>query len=325
MKDNFSGNINQPSTHRAGIGANRYNWGTDIFFERFEQKMADQHHIIPGCVGRKPLEGQLLMPKILDGPVGQFVTAAFVVAGHKPVGRQIICRLGFFKHPVDRLTLTDVGDDDRIWTKPRQIKLLAVIVHQPTKDSPTESLPGALPATELGILPGFLLPGFKPFPMAVVPGGGHPFNVFIHLAATKIADVKCLTNHEDLLIEKTAVHTDDDRYIPAILPFDFDHHVPNHVQHAVPVIGVLVTATKHRIDNEATPVHLQGLKSLFLFVGRFDAVSALGIVIVHNHRIDAQFDHIGPGDLQAPDKKGLQRRRNKNTRVQAKAWKKRLT
>ena len=99
----------------------------------------------------------------------------------------------------------------------------------------------------------------------------------------------------------------DDRYIPTILPFDFDYHVPNHVQHAVPVIGVLVTATKHRIDNQATPVHLQGLKSLFLFVGRFDAVPALGIVIVHNHRIDAQFDHIGPGDLQAPDKKGLQK------------------
>ena len=90
MEDNFSGNIDQSSTHRAGIGANRYNWGTDIFFERLEQEMTDQHHIIPGRVGRKPLEGQLLMAKILYGPVGQFVTAAFVITGDKPVGRQIV-------------------------------------------------------------------------------------------------------------------------------------------------------------------------------------------------------------------------------------------
>ena len=36
-------------------------------------------------------------------------------------------------------------------------------------------------------------------------------------------------------------------------------------------------------------------------------MSALGIIVVHNHRIDAQFDHIGPGDLQTPNEKGLQK------------------
>ena len=41
--------------------------------------MTDQHHIIPGRVGSKQLEWQLLMAEILQRPVGQFVTAAFIV------------------------------------------------------------------------------------------------------------------------------------------------------------------------------------------------------------------------------------------------------
>ncbi len=61
--------------------------------------------------------------------------------------------------------------------------------------------------------------------------------------------------------------------------------MPNHIQHAVTVIGMLVPATEYRIDNEAPPVHLQGLESLFLFVGRFDALSAQRIVVIHHHRI----------------------------------------
>jgi len=110
---------------------------------------------------------------------------------------------------------------------------------------------------------------------------------------------------------------------PTILTSDY--HVPNHVQHSAPVIGVLVITTEHRIYNHASPVHRQGLKSHFPFAGRFDAVPSLGIVIVHNHRIDAYFDHIRPGDLQAIEKKGVQEPAEKNTHVQKKAWKKRLT
>jgi hypothetical protein len=54
------------------------------------------------------------------------------------------------------------------------------------------------------------------------------------------------------------------------------------------------------------PVHLQGLESLFLFVGRFDTIAAQGIVVVHDHGIDTQLDNLGPDDPQAPEKKRLQ-------------------
>ena len=269
--------------------------------------MTDQHHIIPGRVGCKPLEGQLLMAKILYGPVGQFVTATFVIAGDKPIGRQVVRRPGFFQHPVDGLALTNVGDDDRIRAKTRQIKLVAVIMHQAAKYGPSKPLPTSLPATELGILPGVFLAGFKPFPLAVVPGGGHLFDVFIHFAATNIADVKRLTQIENLLVEKTAVHANDDRHIPAVVSFDFDHHMPNHIQHRIAVIGMLVPTAKHRIDNEAAPVHLQGLKSFFLFVGRLDTMPAQRIIVIHDHRIDTQLNDLGLGDLQTPEKKMLQK------------------
>ena len=82
--------------------------------------MTDQHRIIPARVGGKPFEGQLFMAKILYGPVGQFVTAAFVIAGDKPVGCQISQRANVFKKPVNRLTLPDIGDDDRVRSVTRQ-------------------------------------------------------------------------------------------------------------------------------------------------------------------------------------------------------------
>ncbi len=82
VKDDLAGNINQSSAYRAGIGAGRQHRGADVFLERLKQKMTHQHHIIPGRVGGKPFEGQLFMAKILDGPIGQFVTAAFVITGH---------------------------------------------------------------------------------------------------------------------------------------------------------------------------------------------------------------------------------------------------
>ncbi len=89
------------------------------------------------------------MTKILQGSVGQFVATAFMVAGDKPIGRQIISCAGLYKKTVDDPTLPDVGNDDRIRTESRQIKLVAVVVHQPAKDRTPKPIPIAAPATKL--------------------------------------------------------------------------------------------------------------------------------------------------------------------------------
>ena len=218
------------------------------------------------------------------------------------------------------------GNDDRVRLATRQIKLVAIVMHQPTIDGPAKDLPVALPIAKFGILPGFLFRGFKLFPLVVIPVGGYLFDVLVHLAAAHIADMKGFTQVENLLVEKAAVHTNDDGHIPTVLAFDFHHHVPDHVQYAVAVIGMLVPATEYRIDNEAAPVHLQGLKALLLFVGRLDALPAQRIVVVHHHRIDAQLDHFGSGVICRRQRKRVCKSlRKRNTRVHAKALKNRLT
>ncbi len=80
----------------------------------------------------------------------------------------------------------------------------------------------------------------------------------------------------------------------------------NHLLYGRTVIGMLVSAAKDRIDNETAPVHLKRLKAFFLLIGRLDTMAMKGVVIVHDHRIDAQLDHSRLGNLQTPDKKGLQ-------------------
>jgi hypothetical protein len=195
-------------------------------------------------------------------------------------------------------------------------------MHQPTKDGPSELPPVASPATELGVLPGTFFSGFKPLPLALIPIGRHLFDIFVHLAATDIADMKRLTQLKNLLIEKAAVHANDDRYVQPILSFDLDDHMLDHFQHSVTMIGMLVPTAKDCVDDESPPVHLQGLKPLFLFVGRFDAMTAQGIVIVHDHRVDTQLDHIGLGDLQPPEKKGLQKTPKQKSSCPSKAFKK---
>jgi hypothetical protein len=78
-------------------------------------------------------------------------------------------------------------------------------------------------------------------------------------------------------------------------------------QYTVAVIGMLVATAKYRIHNEAAPVHLQRLESLFLLVGWLDAMPAQCIVVIHHHRIDTQLDYIRLDDLQSPEKEGLQK------------------
>jgi len=306
MGDNFSGNVNQSSAHRAGIGTDSNDRCTDIFLKGFKQKMTDQHRIIPRGVGIKLFERELFMAKILQSPVGQFITSTFMITGNQSTGRHIISCSGIFKKPVDSLALANVGDNDRIRSATWQIKLVAIVMHQTAINRPSKTLPVPLPATKFGILPGLLFRGFKSFPSVFIPVGGNRLDIFIHLATADITDLKGFTKVENLLVEKTTVHANDDWHVPTIVSFDFDDHMPDHIQHAVAMIGMLVSTAEHGIDDQSAPVHLKGLESLFLFVGWFNAMPLKGIVIIHDHRINTQFDDIGLDEPQAPKKKGLQ-------------------
>ena len=96
------------------------------------------------------------MAKVLQGPVGQFIAATFMITGNQSAGRQIISCSDIFEKPVDGLALANVGDDDRIRSAAWQIKLVAIVMHQTAINRPSKTLPVPLPATKLGILPGLL-------------------------------------------------------------------------------------------------------------------------------------------------------------------------
>jgi len=119
--------------------------------------------------------------------------------------------------------------------------------------------------------------------------------------------MKHFTKRKDFLVEKTAVHADDDRDIATIFESDFKNHVADHIRYRITVIGMFVPAAKDRIDDEAPPIHLQGLKALFLLVGGFNTVATFCVVVVQHHRIDTQLDYIGLSDPQTPNEKGLQK------------------
>jgi len=114
--------------------------------------MSKQHGIIPGRIGIKPLEGQLFMPEILQRPVGQFVTTTFMVTSDDGVYFQIIFCTGFFKHCINRLSLSDVGDDNCIRPESWKIQLVPIVCQTAVNSTP-EFFPVASLAAKLSVFP----------------------------------------------------------------------------------------------------------------------------------------------------------------------------
>lgn len=267
--------------------------------------MTQQHRIVPGRIGIEFLKRQLLVAKVLQSPIGQFITAALMVAGNHAVGLQISLGTGFFKQGVDALALADIGDDYRVGSTSGQVKLIAVI-DQPAVNRSSETVPVVTLAAEINIFPAI-------FPARVIPApgfrcAGKSFDAFIQLPTADITDLQLFAELENLLVEKATVHADNDGNILTILPADFGHHMPDHLAYRIAMIGVLVATTENGIHNQATPVHLQWLKALFLFVGGLNPLAAFGVIIVHNHGINAQFDQHGLFYIQAPDEQALKNR-----------------
>ena len=68
-------------------------------------------------------------------------------------------------------------------------------------------------------------------------------------------------------------------------------HALDHINDGVTIITVFFAAPKDGINNHAVPNHLQGLKSLFLLVGRLYTMTFLSFVIIHDHSVNCQFDY----------------------------------
>jgi hypothetical protein len=254
--------------------------------------MTQQHRIIPGSIGIESLERKLFTAEVLQRPVSQFVTTSFMLAGDNCICLQILVGTGLCKHFVDLMPLSDIGNDQRIGAKPGQIKLVAVVEQSAVNRSP-EVFPIATFAAKLNILPIIFFATSILSPKLILTTTGKLLDVFVHLATAYIADVEFLAEHEDFLVEKATVNANDDGNIVTILFADFGNHMTDHLLYRVTVVGVLVPASKCRIDNQSTPVHLQWLKALFLFICRLNPMATFGIIVVNDHGVNAKLDESG--------------------------------
>lgn len=186
MGYDFSGNIYQASANNGGVSAHWHCWGSSIFFERFKQKMAQQHRIIPGHIGIEFFERQLLMAEIFQGSIRQFITASLMVAGNNPVCGQTIHGSNLLQQLVNGLALANIGNDNRIGATSRQAKLVSVI-DQAAANRPPESIPIVPFAAKLNILPVVFLARTISDPCGVFSCRGYGFDVLIKLAATEFA------------------------------------------------------------------------------------------------------------------------------------------
>ena len=105
---------------------------------------------------------------------------------------------------------------------------------------------------------------------------------------------------EELLVEEAAVEAQEDGDIPTVVLADQSHHVADHVGHAVAGVGVFLPAPEDGIDQEAAPGHLKRSKALDLLVGGLDTVAFLGLVVVHDHGVDAEDHGRRRFELEAP-------------------------
>jgi len=120
MRYNLTGNINELSANGIGVCTHSNHRSANIFFERFEKKMTDEHRIIPCRIWDKSLKWQLFMAEVFQGSIGQLVTAAFMVAGNDGLRLQIKFSPGLFEQFIDWLSLPKVGNDNRVGPTTRQ-------------------------------------------------------------------------------------------------------------------------------------------------------------------------------------------------------------
>jgi hypothetical protein len=93
---------------------------------------------------------------------------------------------------------------------------------------------------------------------------------------------------KELLVEEAGVETEEDGHVGPVVFADEGYHVADHLRCGGAGVAVLLSAPEDGVDEEAAPGHLQGGKALDPLVGGLDPVAGLGLVVVHDHGVDAE-------------------------------------
>ena len=296
------------STKRGRITNRLHHRRAHILFKRLEQEKGYQHGVVKRIVGRKALERHLFESKILQRPMHQLVTAPAVIARDYRLRIEPVCAIGLQKGVIDGVTHPKVGHQYRIRPGKRQ-QHLAVLVKRPTENAPAKALPTFALAAEFQVLPYFPAALLVAAPIVAIGWASTHILLdrLVKLAATDVSDPQLLKGRKQLLIEKAAVHANDDGHFRPVVLANFGHQVADHLVDGLSMIAVDVSAAENRIDDKAFPSHLKRLETLDLLVSGLYAVANFCLIVVHDHGIYAQNDHVRRLQAKPPQKQPLQK------------------
>ena len=294
--------VEKPSPYRARIALLRkadLHLTEHVLLETLEKKMAYHHGVVPGGVGMKPLERKSLVAKVLEVAVDAFVPSSTVIKDNDLLSLKSLLLAACYKEPVYFATEAEISHHGSLSLEAWQI-LLTAGGTIPGDDQAPVAFPVLAGKTKLLVLPEILLVPVK----LPVPGGSEKlFDRGEEFGPADVAYPELFADLEDVLVEETSIKAEDDGDVLSEVFSNPLDHVADEVFDGITVVGVFVAAAEDGIDDEIFPVELKGLKAADLFVSGFDAFAPLGIVVIHNHGIQAEDDEVGIFKLEAPEEK----------------------
>src|SRR5438034_6758102 len=144
------------------------------------------------------------------------------------------------------------------------------------------------------------------FPFLLTKSGHLLLDRFEGLPRGNETDTQFVTERKVVLIKKTGIQPDHDRY-PRIVPSANQRHdSPDHLLHIVAVVAVPLAPAKNRVDDFPFPNQMQRLKALHLLVCRIASLPLDRLVVIHHHRIQRQHHRSRRRQFQPPDKQFFQ-------------------
>ena len=249
------------------------------------------------------LEREFFGAELLEGPVHQFVRPALMIGMDDGVGFNHESRPGVTQLLIDDAAHAEVALDDCAGARSWKHELLFLQQGAP-EDGSTETISGFATVTKLEALPDI----FAGLSTVMIIGCfgkrlDHGLDVAVESSVADEADVEFLHLGEEFLVIKAGIHADEDGNGLAVAGANHAHHVANHLRSRVAIERVLVSATEHSVDDVSPPGHFKRLEALDFLIGRLDSLSFGGLVVVHDHGVDAQHDHFGPGNHEPPEEK----------------------
>jgi len=312
FEDDFPGgpyylccHIDHPTAQGGWIGLDGDNLTTDILFETLVEEEGDEERVVEGGIGSETLEGERLGAKVLECPVDKLISASTMSRWDDRLGIEDMPVAGIPELTIDLKAHAEIGVKDT--HGPHELEQhLTIGIQRATEDGPAKLLPTLTPAAKLKEVPD-LLPAPVPAPMESFTGLNVEPDILVDLSAADVADPETFKNLEELLVKKTRIHPDEDRYFFSQGLADLAHHVANHLFNRIAMVAMFLSSPENGIDKEPTPRHLKRLESFHLLVGRLHSVALIRFIIVHDHRVDAKLDHRGFGQLHTPHEKLLQK------------------